>query len=92
MNTNENDFNMKMKHGLRDDANGEIRQGLCEFIEEILISHDFKRRNWNLQSTILIILGGKPWLSNCGQHLKTLVRTCKEDYERWKQRLGKHRD
>ena len=32
MNTNENDFNMKMKHGLRDDANGEIRQGLGQSI------------------------------------------------------------
>ena len=48
MNTNENDFNMKMEHVLWDDANGEICQELCEFIEEILISHDFKRRNWNL--------------------------------------------
>ena len=45
MNTNENDFNMKMKHGLRDDANGEIRQGLGQSIGEMLISQDFKRRN-----------------------------------------------
>ena len=58
MNTNENDFNMKMKHGLRDDANGEIRQGLCEFIEEILIVTTLKEEiEIYFKSTLLLRLG-----------------------------------